>query len=103
MIEAGMVLSSHALVRMQQRALRLRDVAFILDHADREVSVGGGRVACSIRHAEPATLRDALAGSHDHRRLRNVVIVLDAASRTIVTVLRADRRRGKHYLGQRVG
>lgn len=96
-----MHLSQHCQTRMQQRGVRMDVVRTLLDHADRSVFVGAGRMSCFLSSKEAARLRrEGLLDAEAVERARGLALVVDPDTGIIVTVLHADGHRGRHYRRQ---
>lgn len=96
-----MHLSQHCQTRMQQRGVRMDVVRTLLDHADRSVFVGAGRMSCFLSSKEAARLRrEGLLNAEAVERVCGLALVVDPDTGIVVTVLHAARRHGRHYRRQ---
>ena len=86
--------SAHASLRARQRGVSNRVIAFLLDHADRELPAGGRctKLTLSRRHAE-CLLRQGAERETVERAARLALVV--GSSGRVVTVM--------HQFGQRGG
>lgn len=93
----GLQLTDHASVRANQRGVPHGLLVHLLDHADVETRVGGGRVALSLSRKRLADRDVRKSVGRDVDRLRNLAVVCDLDDGAIITVLHEHGARGRRY------
>ena len=93
-----MPMTNHARARCQQRGVKSEIVSLIVECADRRRHVGGGCLSLSLTPDRVEGLRrKGLISSTIADRLARMAVVVDAATRTVITVIVGRGRRMKRY------
>ena len=90
-------LTTHACARANQRGVPHALIEEVLQHADRETPIGGGRIAICISRKRLAELDLRTSLGSDADRLSRLMLVCDALDGAVVTVLRQRGSRGRRY------
>jgi hypothetical protein len=89
---AGLRASRHAMLRLQQRAIRRETLEFVLSEADQERHVGGGCRSYWISRRELNRLRCAGRDRALLERSAKVVVVMNPVDGVVVTAMPGYRR-----------
>jgi hypothetical protein len=93
-------LSRHALMRSQQRGIRLEMVDYVLREADIDLHAGGGCRSYCISFRKMAALLKAGAPAAWLDRAMRVVVIWSERLAEVVTVLHDHGRNGRCYRRQ---
>ena len=89
-------LSPHALVRMNQRGVRMKTLLYVLEFADRRNKVGDNCVALSINKRTAASLiKKCLVPVQEQKSICKLVVVVDEKKYVVVSLLNYGNRKYK--------
>lgn len=91
------IVSDHALMRAQQRGLRLQAIELVLQVRDRTQPIGEGLQAWSVSRARQQRLRDAGLPSSVIERAGRTILVVDPLRRVIKTVINGHPDTHRRY------
>lgn len=89
-------LSAHALKRCGARGIREKMIVRVLDHCDRDISIGDNCRAFSLSASALTGLKQGGMAADEVEGLRRLVIVWSDRTARVVTAFRADRGRRAH-------
>jgi hypothetical protein len=89
-------LTTHASERAKVRGIPMRIVEAIYNNADWSVSVGKGCQALTVSRKQLDQLTEVIPAA-DRERMKNIALVTDAFSNSIITVLHIRSRKARHY------